>query len=127
MRWKVIRVLVALIALLLCSACVAVVRGRIAEPESHLIQVAPRWGLDDLRGPVEWKYSPAHRSTPTPDRDVVDEIGKALGVSRDVHRWELDPASAEDYIEQAHAAPQEAEEIQDASRTPRKAGVVKGV
>jgi hypothetical protein len=49
---------------------------------------------------------------PTPDQDIVDEIGKALGVEyqdneelqgagkleeRDKHRWELDPASAEDY------------------------------
>jgi hypothetical protein len=49
---------------------------------------------------------------PTPDQDVVDEIGAALGVTyqddeelkaadkiieRDKHRWELDPASAEDY------------------------------
>ncbi len=49
---------------------------------------------------------------PTPDQDVVDEIGAALGVTyqddeelkaadkiieRDRHRWELDPASAEDY------------------------------
>jgi hypothetical protein len=49
---------------------------------------------------------------PTPDQDVVDEIGHALGIEyddneelkgaakleeRDRHRWELDPASAEDY------------------------------
>jgi hypothetical protein len=49
---------------------------------------------------------------PTPDQDVVEEIGKALGVEyadneelrasdkvadRDKDRWELDPASAEDY------------------------------
>jgi hypothetical protein len=49
---------------------------------------------------------------PTPDQDVVDDIGRALGVEyedteelkasdkvveRDKHRWELDPASAEDY------------------------------
>jgi hypothetical protein len=49
---------------------------------------------------------------PSPDQDVVDEIGKALGVEyqdaeelrgadkltdRDKHRWELDPASSEDY------------------------------
>ncbi|HTG89525.1 MAG TPA: DUF6335 family protein [Vicinamibacterales bacterium] len=49
---------------------------------------------------------------PTPDQDVVEEIGRALGVeyedaeelkgadkieSRDRHRWEFDPASAEDY------------------------------
>ena len=51
---------------------------------------------------------------PTPDQDVVDDIGKALGlqyedneelkgsdkvVERDKHRWELDPASSEDYKE----------------------------
>ena len=51
---------------------------------------------------------------PTPDQDIVDDIGKALGVEyqdneelrasdkvaeRDQHRWELDPASSEDYKE----------------------------
>jgi len=49
---------------------------------------------------------------PTPDQDVVDDIGRAVGVQyddneelkgeakiskRDKHRWELDPASSEDY------------------------------
>lgn len=49
---------------------------------------------------------------PTPDQDVVDDIGKSLGVEhedseelkgeekisdRDKKRWELDPASAEDF------------------------------
>jgi hypothetical protein len=49
---------------------------------------------------------------PTPDQDIVDDIGKALGVQyedneelkgekkisdRDRQRWELDPASSEDY------------------------------
>ena len=49
---------------------------------------------------------------PTPDQDVVEEIGRALGVDyqdneelkavdkvteRDRKRWELDPASSEDY------------------------------
>jgi Family of unknown function (DUF6335) len=49
---------------------------------------------------------------PTPDQDVVDEIGKALGVEydddeelqggeeiteRDRNRWELDPASRDDF------------------------------
>ena len=49
---------------------------------------------------------------PTPDQDIVEDIGKALGVTyddseelkgankleeRDKHRWELDPASADDY------------------------------
>ncbi|MDQ3419177.1 MAG: DUF6335 family protein, partial [Acidobacteriota bacterium] len=51
---------------------------------------------------------------PTPDQDRVDDIGKALGVTyedneelkasdkiaeRDRHRWELDPASSDDYKE----------------------------
>ena len=51
---------------------------------------------------------------PTPDQDLVDDIGRAVGVEyqdneelkgeekiadRDRHRWELDPASAEDYDE----------------------------
>ena len=51
---------------------------------------------------------------PTPDQDIVDDIGKALGVEyadneplkgsdkvveRDKHRWELDPASSDDYQE----------------------------
>jgi hypothetical protein len=49
---------------------------------------------------------------PTPDQDRVDDIGKALGVNyndneelrssdkigqRDRHRWELDPASSDDW------------------------------
>ena len=49
---------------------------------------------------------------PTPDQDIVEEIGKSLGLvyedneelkgvskieERDKHRWELDPASSEDY------------------------------
>jgi hypothetical protein len=53
-------------------------------------------------------------STPTPDQDVVEELGRAAGVTyaddeplrpeekeaeRDDDRWELDPASAEDYEE----------------------------
>jgi hypothetical protein len=51
-------------------------------------------------------------STPTPDQDVVADLGRATGttygdgeplrpeekiVQRDEKRWELDPASAEDY------------------------------
>jgi hypothetical protein len=53
-------------------------------------------------------------SNPLPDQDVVDEIGKAAGVTyqdneplkfgdkaaeRDQNRWELNPASSEDYQE----------------------------
>jgi hypothetical protein len=54
---------------------------------------------------------------PTPDQAVVQDIGTAMGVEynddeelkgvdkieqRDRHRWELDPASAEDYRERAN-------------------------
>ena len=50
--------------------------------------------------------------SPTPDQDIVDEIGRAVGVEyqdneelkgerkiseRDRHRWELDPASSDDW------------------------------
>jgi hypothetical protein len=53
--------------------------------------------------------------SPTPDQDIVDEIGKALGieyeddeelqggdelVERDRHRWELDPASKDEFDEE---------------------------
>jgi len=51
-------------------------------------------------------------SNPTPDQDVVDELGEAVGITyedaeplrfgdkladRDAHRWELNPASSEEY------------------------------
>ncbi|ALA58754.1 DUF6335 family protein [Nitrospira moscoviensis] len=51
-------------------------------------------------------------SNPTPDQDIVDEVGKAVGIEyqdneplkfgdkmaeRDERRWELNPASSEDY------------------------------
>ena len=51
-------------------------------------------------------------SSPTPDQDIVDELGEAVGLTyedneplqsarkvseRDRRRWELDPASSEDY------------------------------
>jgi len=55
-------------------------------------------------------------SNPTPDQDVVDQLGEAVGLTyqneeplnseekleeRDTHRWELEPASAEDFEERA--------------------------
>lgn len=51
-------------------------------------------------------------ANPTPDQDIVDELGEALGVTyedsepleieeklekRDRHRWELNPVSSEDF------------------------------
>ena len=73
--------------------------------------------LDDAGEPLRDARPPGNSDTEisadgTPDEDVVDEIGKVIGVmyqegeplrlgrkeqERDVHRWELDPASAEDY------------------------------
>lgn len=56
----------------------------------------------------------AGSSMPSPDQNVVEEIGQAMGVtyqdneelkvgekesSRDKNRWELDPASSDDYQE----------------------------
>jgi hypothetical protein len=53
-------------------------------------------------------------SMPTPEHNDVDDIGRSMGVqyadneelkfgekerSRDKQRWELDPASSEDYVE----------------------------
>ena len=58
-------------------------------------------------------------SSPTPDQDIVDEIGRAVGVTyddteplhttekierRDQERWELHPASSEDFSERSHTA-----------------------
>ncbi len=55
-------------------------------------------------------------ANPTPDQSVVDELGAAAGLifedqetlrsldkvkARDRHRWELDPASSEDYAERS--------------------------
>ncbi len=57
---------------------------------------------------------------PTPDQVVVDELGLASGITyddseplrtaekvtlRDKKRWELDPASSEDYLERNHVQP----------------------
>jgi hypothetical protein len=53
-------------------------------------------------------------SMPAPDNNVVEDIGRAMGVtyedneelkfgdkehSRDIRRWELDPASSDDYLD----------------------------
>jgi len=75
-------------------------------------------------------------SSPTPDQDIVDEIGKALGVTyaegeplrttekierRDEKRWELHPASSEDYVERTEApdasSPAKKEPIQKKRRS----------
>jgi hypothetical protein len=90
-------------------------RAEIAE------QLRERRGMEDVTGgdpdvdSVDAFFTgeeSARRRQPTPDQDIVDDIGKALGVQyedneelksrdklreRDKHRWELDPASSDDY------------------------------
>lgn len=66
-----------------------------------------------------WEYADIGEETvggsnPTPDQDIVDDLGEAIGVTyqdneplkfgdkleeRDQSRWELDPASSDDYQE----------------------------
>ena len=96
----------------------AVRTGR-AEMAEHLADhgtLTPDITAGDVDVNVEDAYFTGDESpggdNSTPDQDVVDEIGKALGVEydegeslkgsdkvteRDKHRWELDPASAEDF------------------------------
>jgi hypothetical protein len=78
--------------------------------------MSPEITAGDLDVDVEDAYFTGDEApggdNPTPDQDVVDDIGRALGVEyqdaeelkaadkvveRDRHRWELDPASSEDY------------------------------
>ena len=70
----------------------------------------------DIDGDWESAYSVGDEApggdNPTPDQDIVDDIGRAVGIEyedneelkgetkvaeRDRKRWELDPASSEDY------------------------------
>jgi hypothetical protein len=69
-------------------------------------------------------------TAPTPDQDVVDELGDAYGISydseeplnteekfleRDRNRWELDPASAEQYDEEDEEDEEDDEEDEEES------------
>ena len=87
-------------------------RERLAEHTES----SPALTAGDVDADWEGAYSSGDEApggdNPTPDQDVVDDIGKAVGVQyedneelkgeekitkRDKHRWELDPASVEDY------------------------------
>jgi hypothetical protein len=91
-------------------------RAEMAEASANLANLTPDINAGDVDVNVEDAYFVGDESpggdNPTPDQEVVDEIGKALGVEyqdaeelrgsdkvadRDRHRWELDPASSEDY------------------------------
>jgi hypothetical protein len=91
-------------------------RDELNESRRDHRSMSPEIAGGDLDVDVEDAYFTGEASpggdNPTPDQDVVDQIGKALGVEyddneelkgsdklskRDKHRWELDPASSEDY------------------------------
>jgi len=91
-------------------------RDELAENRRQHKGMSPEIAGGDLDVDVEDAYFTGEAApggdNPTPDQDIVDDIGKALGVEyedneelkgsdkvtkRDTHRWELDPASSEDY------------------------------
>lgn len=90
-------------------------RAEMAEERQHLGAMRALTG-GDVDADAENAYFSGDEApggdNPTPDQDIVDDIGRALGVEyqdaeelrgsdkvaeRDKHRWELDPASSEDY------------------------------
>ena len=91
-------------------------RAEIAEERADHANMTPAITGGDVDASVEDAYFTGDETpggdNSTPDQDIVDDIGRALGVeyqdneelrgsdkvaARDKHRWELDPASAEDY------------------------------
>jgi hypothetical protein len=91
-------------------------RREMKEKRDELTQTSPALTGGDVDADWESAYSVGDEApggdNPTPDQDIVDDIGKAVGVEyedneelkgadkvakRDKHRWELDPASSEDY------------------------------
>lgn len=91
-------------------------RAGLAQSRKDLAGMTPAITGGDVDVDVENAYFSGDETpggdNPTPDQDVVEDIGKALGVEyqdneelraadkvveRDKHRWELDPASSEDY------------------------------
>jgi len=91
-------------------------RRELSEKYHEHTETSPAITGGDIDADWESAYSVGDEApggdNPTPDQDIVDDIGKALGVQyedneelkgekkisdRDKKRWELDPASAEDY------------------------------
>ncbi len=91
-------------------------RRELREKLDQHTETSPALTAGDVDADWESAYSVGDEApggdNPTPDQDVVDDIGKAVGVQyddneelkgeakitkRDKHRWELDPASSEDY------------------------------
>jgi hypothetical protein len=91
-------------------------RAEMAVERERRRNLSPELAGGDQDADLESAYftgdETAGGDNPTPDQDIVDDIGRAVGVEyqdneelgttdkvsqRDKHRWELDPASAEDY------------------------------
>ena len=91
-------------------------RAELAEKVRNHTSTGPAMTAGDLDADWESAESVGDEApggdNPTPDQDVVDEIGRALGVEydddeelrggdeitdRDRNRWELDPASSDDF------------------------------
>jgi hypothetical protein len=91
-------------------------RAETLENRLHHATMTPAITAGDVDANVENAYFSGDEApggdNPTPDQDVVEEIGRAIGIEyqdneelrsgdkvedRDKHRWELDPASSEDY------------------------------
>jgi hypothetical protein len=95
-------------------------RAELEERREEHTAAGPDLTAGDVDADWEAAYSTGDEAPggdmPTPDQAVVAEIGTAIGVQyadneelkavdkieqRDRHRWELDPASSEDYEERA--------------------------
>ncbi|MEP6917709.1 MAG: DUF6335 family protein, partial [Acidobacteriota bacterium] len=91
-------------------------RHELHETRLEHTEVSPEITAGDVDADWESAYATGDEApggdNPTPDQDRVDDIGKALGVvyedneelkasdkiaERDRKRWELDPASSDDY------------------------------
>lgn len=91
-------------------------RHELQESRREHTEVSPDLTAGDVDADWQDAYSVGDEApggdNPTPDQDRVDDIGKALGIQyedneelkaadkiteRDRHRWELDPASSDDY------------------------------
>jgi len=91
-------------------------RRELREKFNEHTETSPQLTGGDVDADWESAYSVGDEApggdNPTPDQDIVDDIGRAVGVEyqdneelkgadkvakRDKHRWELDPASSEDY------------------------------
>lgn len=91
-------------------------RRELLEKYAEHTETSPALTGGDVDADWESAYSVGDEApggdNPTPDQDIVDDIGRAVGVEyqdneelkgekklleRDKHRWELDPASSDDW------------------------------